>query len=163
MSLGSEIILPNVQHGHAIKGHVTPTYRVWLNMRNRCNNPFYPGYKNYGGRGISVCARWDSFECFLLDMGEQPTGLIIDRRNNDLGYSKDNCRWVTATVSSQNRSQVFSNTPFGIKGVYWNKLKRYFTVVVIKNKIKTEICRTKDFFLACCARKSWENKNVVGI
>jgi hypothetical protein len=131
-------------------------------MRNRCNNPNYEFYKNYGGKGITVCPQWDSFEMFLADMGEQPTGLILDRRNNDLGYSKENCRWVTPAVSSQNRSPVFSNTPFGIKGVYWNRSKRYYAVVCIQNKIKVEILRTKDFFLACCARKSWEMKNVIG-
>lgn len=162
MKLGSNIVLPNVKHGHAKKGQVTLTYRVWLNMRNRCNNPNYPGYANYGGKGITVHPRWDSFENFLEDMGEQPVGLILDRRNNELGYSKENCRWVTPALSFQNRSQVFRNTPFGIKGVYWNKSKRYYVVVCIHNKIRVEILRTKDFFLACCARKSWEMKNVIG-
>lgn len=162
MTLGTNIKLPNVRHGHAIKGNVTSTYRVWLNMRNRCNNPNYLGYENYGDKGISVCPQWESFETFLADMGEQPSGLILDRKDNELGYSKENCRWVTPTVSSQNRSAVFRNTPFGIKGVYWHKTRRHYTVVCIQNKVKVEIMRTKDFFAACCARKSWEMQNGVG-
>lgn len=159
MSLGSNIVLPNVRHGHAIKGHVTATYRVWLNMRNRCNNPNYEGYSNYGGRGITVCPTWNSFEQFLLDMGEQPAGQILDRRNNNLGYSKENCRWVTALESSQNRSMLFRNTPHGLKGVYYHKTRGYWYVVLIRNKTRIEINTGNDFFEACCVRKSWEARH----
>ena len=90
-------------HGHAARGRLSPTYHSWRNMRTRCRNLNYTGYKYWGGRGIKVCERWDSFENFLADMGEKPEGLSIDRINNELGYDPFNCRWATPKEQAQNR------------------------------------------------------------
>lgn len=79
------------------------TYTVWANMLDRCRRITNPAYKNYGGRGITVCARWVKFENFLADMGERPKGLTLDRKNNDKGYSKRNCRWATWVEQQNNR------------------------------------------------------------
>lgn len=79
------------------------TYQCWLGMRNRCSNSRHQSFKDYGGRGITVCHEWDSFDTFLKDMGPKPTGLEIDRIKNDEGYSKDNCRWTTRSVQCNNR------------------------------------------------------------
>lgn len=83
----------------------TPTYKTWMSLRARCNNQKDKDYKNYGGRGISVCDRWNnSFIAFLEDMGEKPfKKAMIDRVNNEDGYYKENCRWTTITENNRNR------------------------------------------------------------
>lgn len=82
----------------------TKVYAVWKAMRQRCNNPRNDEYHNYGGRGIKVCARWDAgFMNFLEDMGPCPKGMTLERKNNDLGYSKRNCAWVGHETQSNNR------------------------------------------------------------
>lgn len=91
------------KHGHAIAGQQSLTYRCWTGMRQRCTNPNSHRFLLYGGRGIKVCQRWDSFENFLADMGEKPDGLSLDRINNDGNYEPSNCRWATRKEQAQNR------------------------------------------------------------
>lgn len=82
----------------------TLTYQVWNNMKNRCQNPDHPRYKDWGGRGITVCDKWQAYEGFFEDMGERPSqDLSIDRIDNDLGYYKENCQWGTEEIQSWNR------------------------------------------------------------
>jgi hypothetical protein len=82
----------------------TPIYNVWAQMIARCTNPNSTSWHRYGGRGISVCDDWrKSFEVFYADMGDPPIGLSLDRRNNDEGYSKANCRWATKQEQAMNR------------------------------------------------------------
>jgi len=78
-------------------------YNSWSNMRQRCTNPKTQKYKYYGGRGITVCARWASFAHFLTDMGRKPTPKhSIDRINNDGNYEPSNCRWATHDQQMEN-------------------------------------------------------------
>ena len=88
---------------HGMSKH--PAFAVWRSMVARCTNPKHRAWKNYGGRGITVCPAWmETFEQFWEDMG--PTykpGLELDRKDNDKGYSPENCRWVTRRVNSQNK------------------------------------------------------------
>jgi|SaaInlV_200m_DNA_6_1039755.scaffolds.fasta_scaffold43351_2 hypothetical protein len=77
-------------------------YKVWDSMIQRCGNKSHKAYDNYGGRGISVCSEWQDFENFYADMGDKE-GLTLERLDNDKGYSKDNCKWVTMTDQARNR------------------------------------------------------------
>ncbi len=80
-------------------------YRIWHGMKQRCLNPNYPAYPDYGGRGVTVCEPWrTSFESFLADMGPRPSPRhSIERIDNDKGYEPGNCRWATPLDQSRNR------------------------------------------------------------
>ncbi len=93
----------NVKHGYARPGRKHPTYVRWISMMDRCHNPKTKRYADWGGRGIKVCERWQTFENFLEDMGLPPDGMTLDRVDNDLGYSMDNCRWASPKDQSRNR------------------------------------------------------------
>lgn len=77
--------------------------RVWQEMLRRCTDERSAAWQHYGGRGIRVCERWVRFDAFLLDMGDPPPGLELDRRDNDGNYTPGNCRWATVTEQARNR------------------------------------------------------------
>ena len=83
----------------------TRTHRIWAAMLTRVRNPNIKSTKNYSGRGIGVDPRWETFENFLADMGEAPAGKSLDRTDNDLGYSKANCRWATQQEQARNQER----------------------------------------------------------
>lgn len=90
-------------HGHKKGRLASPTYFSWQAMRTRCRNPNHKHWKHYGGRGITICPEWDSFEVFLADMGERPSGTSIDRIDPNKGYCKENCRWADAKTQANNK------------------------------------------------------------
>jgi hypothetical protein len=98
--------------GHAAR--LTPTYHSWHAMRARCRDPKQPSFPRYGGRGITVCERWNDFRAFLADMGERPAGTTLDRfPNQDGNYEPGNCRWATP---SEQRNNVSTNRLLTVNG-----------------------------------------------
>lgn len=98
---GKEIIIKHGMFG-------TRVYYSWAGMKSRCLNKNNPAYKNYGGRGITVCPEWMDFKNFYADMGEMPENKSLDRIKNNLGYCKGNCRYATRIEQQNNtRKNVF--------------------------------------------------------
>lgn len=82
-------------------------YNIWCKMRQRCNNPSDASYKNYGGRGITFCKEWQSYENFLTDMGRRPSGsYTLERINVNGNYCKENCKWATWDEQRMNKRKT---------------------------------------------------------
>lgn len=87
------------------------TRQVYYDMRNRCLNPNHSHFYLWGGRGIEICQRWmDSIDNFISDMGPKPHGLTLERKDNNAGYSPDNCCWATRRdqIKNQRTSKLYT-------------------------------------------------------
>ena len=82
---------------------MSPRYAVWCAMLSRCRNPRHKRWKDYGGRGITVCERWYKFENFAADMGYPGPNETLDRKDNDGHYTLLNCRWALQKTQARNR------------------------------------------------------------
>lgn len=119
---GPETSLPSK---HPLRG-------TYTRMLARCYDSSCSSYPRYGGRGIKVCARWFySFSAFVEDMGERPENMTLDRIDNNLGYSPDNCAWRSRSTQTANRNL---NSMLGLQGVYETKAGTYQARVVFEKK-----------------------------
>ena len=101
----------NFKHGHTtLDGYTSRTYNTWRGMKARCSNSNSISYRYYGGKNIKVCDRWlKSFSNFLIDMGERPKGMTLDRINSTGNYEPGNCQWATYHEQTNNRSKSIAD------------------------------------------------------
>lgn len=91
-------------YGSSSGGYKVAEYNVWRKMISRCSNPKDKDFPYYGGRGIGVSDMWyECFHNFITDMGNRPKGTMLERKDNDLGYSKENCIWATRKQQMNNK------------------------------------------------------------
>ena len=129
-------------------------YDTWYSMKRRCFNPNHIYYKNYGGRGITICERWlgkDGYKNFCEDMGERPEGYTLDRVNNNGDYNPDNCRWASRLEQASNSRQCK-----GVAGVSYRKDKRKWRVRINIRGKEIFLSYFEDYHTACEARFNYE-------
>lgn len=115
----------------------TRVYNIWAMMLQRCTNPKTANYVNYGGAGITVSVPWRDFSVFYADMGHPPTlKHTLDRIDNSLGYSRDNCRWADVETQQNNRTNGVPITAFGetLSAPQWAR-RTGLTVDMIRHRI----------------------------
>lgn len=103
----------------------TKFYKNWVSMLQRCNNPKFPHFKHYGGRGIKVCEAWLRFETFYKEMfPTYKSGLTIDRKNVNGEYSFENCQWATRKEQQLNKRNTIRLTIHSQTGTIdeWSKI-----------------------------------------
>jgi hypothetical protein len=149
------IRIDNIKHNNCIKKR-TKEYSAWSSLKSRCINPNHRQYKDYGGRGITICDDWLTFNGFFADMGLAPSkSHSIDRINNDLGYCKSNCRWSTKTQQVINRRVPSKNTS-GYRGVRWCKRDKLWVATIGINGKTKSLGSFKDINEAIAARLAAE-------
>lgn len=130
----------------------TVEYQIWIQIKGRCFNKNNKAFKNYGGRGISICKRWLNFNNFIIDMGKRPNSkYTIERTNNEKGYSPENCIWATKTIQARNR-RLPKDSKTGHIGISWcKKTKKYRAYISLGNfnNISDAIAARKNAEIKC--------------
>jgi len=124
----------------------TRIYQTWCDMWQRCTNPKYRRFHDYGGRGIGVCKRWESFKAFWSDMGEKPSDSSLDRIDNNGHYSPSNCRWASRSQQQRNKR--------GNRNLNWNGKTQTATAWAEELGIRADAFRSR-------LRKGWSLEKVM--
>ncbi len=134
-------------HGLANK---TRLYSTWKSMRQRCYNKNNIGYKNYGGRGITVCDEWDDFSKFnnWALSNNYNKNLSIDRINNDGNYEPTNCRWATSQEQADNKRELIITNSTGINGLTFHRRDKLWQARLTYNNERICFGHFKDKNLA---------------
>lgn len=126
-------IARSFKHGQARRGKLTPEWISWKGMIKRCSDPGSPDYDRYGGRGIKVCQEWqgpDGFNEFFYAMGKRPgTRYSLERKDNSLGYSPENCVWARDIEQANNKRNNFIVELAG----------QSFTVAELARELRTDL------------------------
>ena len=116
-----------------------PPYANWYGMKTRCYNKNHIRYSRYGGRGISVCEEWhsyDNFKKWALENGFKE-GLVLDRIDNNGNYEPSNCRWTTYFTNARNSIKLMKKNKTGFRGVHKKRSRnKYVAQISVKKKVK---------------------------
>jgi len=140
-------------HGHSAGRKRTQVYQVWVGMRQRCRDSKDRFWHRYGGRNITVCERWQTFENFVEDMGPGKRGWTIERVQNDSGYCLQNCVWAQLIHQARNRSNNRIVTVGGKTGCV-AALAEHFKIsnAVVRNRLHSGWSVEDAFFKPVRAR-----------
>lgn len=118
---------------HGLSSHIL--YPKWVNMMHRCYCKNNKRYSDWGGRGIDVCMEWHNVANFINDMfPSYIKGLSLDRKDNNKGYSKDNCRWVEDVVQKRNTRVLNKVNTSGYRCVSKTSSNKYRTQIKVNSK-----------------------------
>ena len=144
---------------HGLTSH--KFYNTWKHMVDRCTNPKNKNYKDYGGRGITVCEEWLDIATFIAwAEATHPNieGVSVDRIDNDKGYSPENCRWVDVTTQILNQRKRKDNTS-GYTGVTWHKNVKRWCSTLKSQGVLINVGTFKDKIEAVLARDNYIIEN----
>ena len=136
-------------------------YGTWNGMLQRCTNPKYKNYGNYGARGITVCEEWldvANFIAWAESTHPNDGGYTLDRIDNDKGYSPENCTWSDRTAQILNR-RIMKNNTSGYVGICWNKASKKWYANIVISKKRIHLGSFKDKIEAVLARDNYIIEN----